>query len=103
MLTSPYAKIDLFLYFTPKQCAASYITFKSYFWAMASMASISHGLPNTCVAIIAVVLGVIASSILAASIFNDSLSISTNTGVQFCHMILLVVATKEKGVVMISP
>ncbi|MNL86221.1 hypothetical protein D3C87_2148410 [compost metagenome] len=52
---------------------------------------------------IAEVFGVMARSILAGSILKVSSSISTNTGVQPSHTILFVVATKEKGVVIISP
>src|SRR5690606_21396108 len=51
----------------------------------------------------AVVFSVIFSSILEASIHKLSLSMSTKTGVQLSQTILLVVATKEKGVVIISP
>src|SRR5690554_3295161 len=49
------------------------------------------------------VLEVIAASILVASILRLLGSISTNTGAQPSHTILLVVAAKEKGVVIISP
>src|SRR5690606_6487329 len=63
----------------------------------------AHGFPYTCVAKIAVVFSVIAASILVWSIFKVSESISTKTGVQPSHTMLLVVATNEKGVVMISP
>src|SRR5690554_380547 len=67
------------------------------------MASTSQGLPNTWVAKMAEVFSVMAASILAGSIFKDCLSISTNTGVQPSQTMLLVVATNENGVVMISP
>src|SRR5690554_5037243 len=49
------------------------------------------------------VFGVIAASILEASILRLLGSISTNIGLQPSHTILLVVATNEKGVVIISP
>ena len=44
-----------------------------------------------------------ADSIFSASIVKLSGSISTNTGLQRCHKMLLVVATYENGVVIISP
>src|SRR5699024_11539314 len=67
------------------------------------MAFTSQGFPYTWVARMASVLGVMAASILSGSIFNESLSISAKIGVQPSQTILLVVATKEKGVVIISP
>src|SRR5690554_100795 len=51
----------------------------------------------------AVVFSVIASSIFVGSIHKLCLSISTKTGVHPSQTIELVVATNEKGVVMISP
>src|SRR5690606_35757438 len=56
-----------------------------------------------CVAKIAQVFFVIAASILPASMLSVAGSISANTGLQPSQTILLVVATNENGVVMISP
>ena len=77
--------------------------FQIIFLAIFSIAFTSQGLPYTCVANIADVLSVIAASTLAGSIFNDFASMSTKTGLHPSQTILPVVATKEKGVVTISP
>jgi transaldolase len=55
------------------------------------------------VARIADVFSVIESSIRLGSIVRVSGSISTNIGLQFSQTMLEVVATYEKGVVIISP
>ena len=73
------------------------------FFAISSITITSQGLPYTWVAKIAEVFLVIEASIFVASIFNESLFISTKTGEQFSQTIELVVATNEKGVVIISP
>src|SRR5690242_7371649 len=79
------------------------MTLSLCFTAIVSMASTLHGNPKTWTAMIALVAGVIAASILEASMQNVSGSISTNIGVQRSHKIAVVVATYEKGVVIISP
>src|SRR5690349_20462462 len=78
------------------------MTFKPCLFAMTSMAFTSQGIPYTCVASIALVFSVMAASIFAASIVKVLLSISTNIGVHCSHTMEEVVATYEKGVVIIS-
>ena len=70
---------------------------------MASIASTSHGLPNTCTGTIADVLSVISVSILFVSILSVSGSISQNTGVHPSHFMALTVAIQPNAVVIISP
>ncbi len=60
---------------------------------MASIISTSQGLPNTCVARIADVFGVIAAFIFVSSMVKYSGWISTKTGVQPSQTMLEVVAT----------
>src|SRR4051794_24446349 len=79
------------------------MTLSLCFLAMASIASTSQGNPYTCVASIADVFGVIAASIFSESMVKVSGLMSTKTGDAFSQTMEEVVATYEKGVVMISP
>ena len=67
------------------------------------MLLVSQGYPYTCTGIMAVVLGVIATSILSGSRLQVTGSMSTNTGLMPFNHNECVVATKLKGVVITSP
>ena len=69
------------LYVAPSAHAASSITKRECFFAILIIDSISQASPNSCTGIIALVLVVIAFSILVTSILKLSRSTSTNIGV----------------------
>ena len=92
-LASPYESTEHPRYVVAKLCAASYRTGMPRARPMASSASMSHGVPNTCVATMPDVRLVMAASTAAGSTVNVSRSMSANTGVQPSQTSALVVAT----------
>ena len=90
------------LYVAPKLCAASSITARPCFAAMALISSMSAGWPYKETGMIARVFGVMAAAMREASIFAVSSSTSTKTGFAPSKTIISPVATNVKGVVMIS-
>jgi len=90
------------LYFDPMDCAASSMTNRLCFLAMAMIGSMSAICPNRCTGMIALVRGVMAASIFVASMLNVSGSMSTNTGLAHVRAMHPAVAKNVYGVVMTS-
>ncbi len=86
----------------PWASAQSSITFRSCFFAISMMPSISHACPYTCTGMIALVLGLIAFSISSGEMVQLSRSTSTSTGVALASNTALMVAAKVRSGIMTS-